>query len=529
MARYDYESQIGFAQEQFDKARKYNEEQAKKQDKFTERLLKLNTVVKGANYLINQRAAELDKNQFHKKVAYQNLLNRTENIRNNEAERLKSNLSVQDYLENQYYNQLSAEASTAFSSLSPAQYSKALRKEASELAQNNVNNYKNIVNYANNMPDIANFNAYWEQSSDIPRNIVDWFSKGTKKFIKKETPETIKIKNNKAEDALYGTSLFNKFGDLSTALRAYDVVTDKGIDAVKVINKLNLTTGALVPDASQMITKKVEDKPKGTIEEKTFLYQATRKTDGSGLVEYLPENIIELGTNISRTDSDRVNVTDVERLFEKVKLEHHDEIHQILKNTDGQPTFTQYQEARNLLSMNPNYYKINWSDERAKEDSFQKWYSIQIIDVKDDNGQRIAQDIDRDGIYTFKGNQLDWAADNGFDAASMRRKYNNLASNAGPTKPLNEEEINLQGAQKLEDIISKEKKLEFNNIFSDIENEDNPFLQIFSNKIQSSQSTNKTIIDLGIVDLNQVFPNFGLQGESRLLYNREDNNLYIRN
>ena len=74
MARYDYEGQIGFAQEQFDKARKYNEEQAKKQDKFTERLLKLNTVVKGANYLINQRAAELDKNQFHKKVAYQNLL-----------------------------------------------------------------------------------------------------------------------------------------------------------------------------------------------------------------------------------------------------------------------------------------------------------------------------------------------------------------------------------------------------------------------------------------------------------------------
>ena len=103
MARYDYEGQISFAQEQFDKARKYNEEQAKKQDKFTERLLKLNTVVKGANYLINQRAAELDKNQFHKKVAYQNLLNRTENIRNNEAERLKSNLSVQDYLENQYF------------------------------------------------------------------------------------------------------------------------------------------------------------------------------------------------------------------------------------------------------------------------------------------------------------------------------------------------------------------------------------------------------------------------------------------
>ena len=278
-----------------------------------------------------------------------------------------------------------------------------------------------------------------------------------------------------------------------------------------------------------MITKKVEDELKGTIEEKTFLYQATRKTDGSGLVEYLPENIIELGTNISRTDSDRVNVTDVNRLFDEIKPEHHNEIHQILKNTDGQPTFTQYQEARNLLSANPNYYKIDWSDERAKEDSFQKWYSIQIIDVKDDNGQRIAQDIDRDGIYTLKGNQLDWAADNGFDAASMRIKYNNLASNAVPTKTLNKEEINLQDAKKLEDIISKEKLSEFNNIFSDMENENNPFLQIFSNKIESSQSTNKTIIDLGIVDLNQVFPNFGLQGESRLLYNREDNNLYIKN
>jgi len=57
MARYD-DGGIGFGQEQFDKARAYNEEQAKKQEKFSKRLQLANIAVTGVTSLINQKADE---------------------------------------------------------------------------------------------------------------------------------------------------------------------------------------------------------------------------------------------------------------------------------------------------------------------------------------------------------------------------------------------------------------------------------------------------------------------------------------
>ena len=80
MARYDYEGQIGFAQEQFDKARKYNEEQAEKQEKFTKRLLAFDTVVKGANYLVEQRANALKQSLGEEKAFLMNAQNQAKKI-----------------------------------------------------------------------------------------------------------------------------------------------------------------------------------------------------------------------------------------------------------------------------------------------------------------------------------------------------------------------------------------------------------------------------------------------------------------
>ena len=106
MARYDYEGQLEFAEQKISEARKYREKQAKKQEKFAKRLLMFDTVVKGGNFLINQRAAEADANQLPQKAAYENLITRSKNFRTAEEERVKSGLSVEDYLENKYFTQL---------------------------------------------------------------------------------------------------------------------------------------------------------------------------------------------------------------------------------------------------------------------------------------------------------------------------------------------------------------------------------------------------------------------------------------
>jgi hypothetical protein len=522
MARYDYEGTQQYAEQKFAEARQYNEEQAKKQEKFAKRLLAFDTVVKGANALINQRADELDAKQLPQKAAYQNLINRSQSFRTSEAERVKAGISVEDYLENKYYTQLSNEAQQDFSYLSPAQYNKALREEASKLAKNNLSSYNSLIESTKNIPTFEDFTNYYEQQADTPRNIASWIGSKTKRFIKKETEETLKIKNERANDALYGTAMFDKFGELSTSLKAYDAVTNKGIDAAKIINKLNLKTGGLAQDSSQTVTIKEVDEISGKIKEITYFKGATYKTDGSGMVEFLPENTVKLDTAISRTDDDRVLQSDVNKLFELAGKDSHAALTDILKNADGRPTYEQYQAAREYLSSNPSSYAIDWQDEKAKGDAFPDWFSTQIIGVKDSEGNYIAGDQNGDGIYTILPAQRKIAENLGFSETQMRAKFNKLGSEATTsTQTITEvKEIEISDAVDLKDSIPNNLRQDYTNLFT---GDDAPIIDLIGNQLQKAENQDLNIIDLGRLNLELMFPNLGLSGEAHLYYNRKTN------
>ncbi len=64
---YDYEGQAEFAQQQFDKARAYNEKQAKKYNDLSKRILGLSTGFSLINPLLNKAAEEMDARQLPKK------------------------------------------------------------------------------------------------------------------------------------------------------------------------------------------------------------------------------------------------------------------------------------------------------------------------------------------------------------------------------------------------------------------------------------------------------------------------------
>ena len=522
MSRYDYQGTLDFAQQKIDEARDYREEQVKKQEKFAKRLLMFDTAVRGANALINKRAEELDAKQLPQKAAYQNLLNRSQNFRTAEAERVKSGLSVEDYLENKYFTQLSNEAQKDFSYLSPAQYNKALRAEATRLAKANLTAYNNLIETTKNIPTFENFTEYYEQQSDIPRNLASWIGSKAKGFVRKETEETLKLKNERADDALYGTAMFDKFGELSTALKAYDAVTNKGIDAAKIINKLNLKSGGLAKDFSQTVTKKEVDNISGKVKEVTYFKGATFKADGSGMIEFRPENTVVLDTTITRTDDNRVLQSDVNKLYELAGKDAHAALSDILKNADGRPTFEQYQEARNYLSSNPSKYAIDWQDEKSKGDAFPKWYSTQIIGVKDSEGNFIAGDQDGDGIYTLLPAQRKIAKNLGFDEVAMRSKFNKLGSEANAsTQTVTEiKEIEISDAVDLIESIPNNLRQEYTNLFT---GDDAPIIDMIGNQIQKAENQNKNIIDLGILNLELMFPNLGLSGEAHLYYNRKTN------
>jgi len=456
------------------------------------------------------------------KAVYQNLINRRQSFRTSEAERVKAGTSVEDYLENKYYTQLSNEAQQDFSYLSPAQYNKALREEASKLAKNNLSSYNSLIKSTKNIPTFEDFTNYYEQQADTPRNIASWIGSKTKRFIKKETEETLKLKNERADDALYGTAMFDKFGELSTSLKAYDAVTDKGIDAAKIINKLNLKTGGLAQDSSQTVTVKEVDEISGKIKEITYFKGATYKTDGSGMVEFLPENTVKLDTAISRTDDDRVLQSDVNKLFELAGKDSHSALTDILKNAEGRPTYEQYQQAREYLSKNPTSYAIDWQDEKAKGDAFPDWFSTQIIGVKDLQGNYIAGDQDGDGIYTILPSQRKIAEDLGFSQTEMKAKFNKLGSEATTSTQTftSVKEIEILDAVDLREYIPDNFRKKYIDLFT---GDNAPVTELIGNQIIKAKNENLNIIDLGRLDLELMFPNLGLSGEAHLYYNRETN------
>ena len=69
MARYD-DGGIEFAQQQFDRARDYKEEQAKKQEKFSKRLQIANMAVTGVTGILNQKADALEASRATQRAHY---------------------------------------------------------------------------------------------------------------------------------------------------------------------------------------------------------------------------------------------------------------------------------------------------------------------------------------------------------------------------------------------------------------------------------------------------------------------------
>ena len=68
---YDVEGDIKFAEQKIAESRKIKEQRAKEQEKFAKRLATVDTIVRGGEFLINQRANELDTQQAWKKASYE--------------------------------------------------------------------------------------------------------------------------------------------------------------------------------------------------------------------------------------------------------------------------------------------------------------------------------------------------------------------------------------------------------------------------------------------------------------------------
>lgn len=534
MARYD-DGGIQFAEDTFAASRAYKEKVAKDQEKFTKNLFALDKVVQGASFLINQRAEEADNKMLPQKAKYEALNTSASNWRTQEQQRIQSGKTVMDYLSDMYYKDLETQAKEDYGYLNKSQYAKALREQANILATANVDEYQALIKAANNIPTFEDFTEYYEDQADIPRNLFSWVTKGAKKVFKKETEDTLKIKNKKANDALYGTKMFDKYKNLSSSIHAYELVTGDGKELTAIIDGLHLKTGGAMAE----FTKEVEGSPvydyeKGTITKEKSIWVATSKPNGTP--EYLPKNKHLVSTSVKlMTDDEQgfLSQEAIEKLLSEVKIEHRGDITDILyPDGDGKVTASQVAMARKYLGENTYMYEIDGSNMKSIEDGFEKYMSSRIMFMKIDSsgimnyqkgydestGRRIAIDPDEDGIYSFDPDLRERAEDAGLTPDSLRSEFTNkvLGQTAQPNvDPF----INATDIATLLDANNQ-------NLFNDFVNldPDGDFYDLFKSKLEIDDSD---FVNLGTYDLSQVFSDFGFPKQTKTIFFNRNNNKII--
>ena len=534
MGLYD-DGGIEFAQEQFKASRAYKEKVAKDEEKFRKGLFALDTVIKGANFLIDRNAEKLDADMIPQKAKYQALNTSAADWRTQEQERIKSGKSVQDYLADMYYEDLETQAAEDYGYLNKSQYAKALREQADILAKSNVDEYQALIKAANNIPTFEDFTEYYEDQADIPRNLFSWVTKGAKKVFKKETEDTLKIKNEKANDALYGTKMFDKYKNLSSAIHAYELVTGKGKELTTIIDGLHLKTGGAMAE----FTKEVEGSPvydyeKGTITKEKSIWVATSKPNGTP--EYLPQNKHLVSTSVKlMTDDEKGFLSEeaIKNLLSEVKIEYRGQITDILyPDSTGKVTASQVAMARKYLGENTYMYDIDGSNMKSIEDGFEKYQSSRIMFMKIDangimnyqqgydesTGRRIAIDPDMDGIYSFDPDLRERAEAAGLTSDSLRSEFTNkvLGQTAQPdVDPF-------MNATDIATLLDDKNQ----NLFNDFVNldPDGDFYEVFKSKLEADDSD---FVNLGTYDLSQMFSDFGFPKQTKTIFFDRKNNRVI--
>ena len=114
---------------------------------------------------------------------------------------------------------------------------------------------REVRNYANNQAKILEpeFDRMYEELSDIPdfetfqnqyakyakrqtpRNLFSLTAKGLKNLFKSETANSLKVKSERARDAIFNTDLFN---NIQGAKKAVEEFYDKGFNVTDIITNI---------------------------------------------------------------------------------------------------------------------------------------------------------------------------------------------------------------------------------------------------------------------------------------------------
>ena len=491
MSRYDDSDGVEFAQQTFDSARAYKEQQSKKQERFAKRLQMANLAVTGLNFAINQKADALELAQAPKRAAYLSTLESAKSFRTGEAERRTSGQSVEGYLTNKYYEQIKKEIAEMSPNAVASEYQPIAMQKAKELALGSKAEYENVLKMSAEL-NFEDFEEYYKQSSKIPRSIGGWFGSKVKNFMKGETEETIKLRNERATDALAGTTMGDKFKEADISIKAYDAHTDLGNVALDIVS--NLTRGARTEG---QIKEMIGDEGYG-------FYLIQQEADPLGKA---PPKIITTKLGGSPNKEGQMTFKMKSDFLKLIKEDKQAEITQSFKND---PTG---QQALTIASENPSsFYEIDFNDEAKREELFELRYQS-LASTRPDLF------ILRDGTYKPKTGKSQEILDLGLDRDTLRLEFNQRIEDG---LKLGLGELDTVGLNSVLSLVPDDQQQSYISLFTDDNSE---FAQLFGTTISQSDAT---VVNLGTHDLNKIFPDMGLTGTYELIWDTNSNNLLFK-
>jgi len=287
MARYDYESDITFAQQQFDKAQERGEKRGKR---MAREALKTQFVggligagIEGVKSLLDQKADALHFSQAPQRARYEQMLNQRTSIQNTLKPYIAQGGNKEDYLTDYYYDIYSKEAKAARPNAVESSYDTWLREEANKKAKSMIPVFDKMQQESVDVPTFEEFQAQYTKYANqlTPRSIGGAAVKYVKNLFAKETDETLAYKNEKAKDVLYGTSLFKESKELKGALQEWNAAGNGVVDIVKALNEKAKKGELVFKDIVDPKFVDWEEQSHGsTIKKKGLLY-ITRDANGN--------------------------------------------------------------------------------------------------------------------------------------------------------------------------------------------------------------------------------------------------------
>jgi len=287
MARYDYESDITFAQQQFDKAQERGEKRGKR---MAREALKTQFVggligagIKGVKSLLDQKADALHFSQAPQRARYEQMLNQRTSIQNTLKPYIAQGGNKEEYLTNYYYDLYSSEAVKVKPNAVVSSYDTWLREEANKKAKSMIPVFDKMQQESVDVPTFEEFQAQYTKYANqlTPRSIGGAAFKYVKNLFAKETDETLAYKNEKAKDVLYGTSLFKESKELKGALQEWNAAGNGVVDIVKALNEKAKKGELVFKDIVDPKVVEWEEQSHGsTIKKKGLLY-ITRDANGN--------------------------------------------------------------------------------------------------------------------------------------------------------------------------------------------------------------------------------------------------------